>query len=753
MKKKVNFIFCLHNHQPVGNFDDVFEANYRQAYEPFIKLVQQYPEIKLSLHYSGSLLEWIDNTHPKFITDIKSMVKSGQVEIMGGGACDPILTMLPDEDKTGQITYFSDYLKELFGTRPQGMWLAERVWEQYLAKYIAGAGLKYTVVDDFHFRSAGINQHKLDGFFLTEEAGSLVNIFPGSEKLRYVIPFGDPSATIEILKQSASEEGDKIVVYADDGEKFGSWPTTYEHCYQNKWLERFFRELKENADWINFITFSDAIEKIKPRGKVYLPDCSYREMTEWALPAETLVGYDDLMEKIKQCGLYDKSFGFIKGGFWRNFKVKYPEINLMHSKMYEVSEEVRELDKKSPDYRKAREALYHGQCNCPYWHGVFGGFYLPHLRHSIYKYLIKAEKYVNNKQLTTNNLQLKEADFDCDGYPEIKMFNKDLCCYFKPHQGGAMYEFDIVEKEFNPLATVTRRQEAYHYKIMKAQSIKAVSQTTTIHDLVISKEKGLENLLYYDAYPRMSLLDHFFSLDCKLEDVSKSHYCEEGNFINADYSAKTPSGPILPKVSTPIRELPIIRGAPEPRPGGGSGVIGCPRIPPQREERGKEKQLTFSCQGKLNRADKEYPVKLVKLISLLNPPKIGLDIAYQITNSGEEDIEVVFGVEFNLSMLAGNAHDRFYYSAEKDDIGRLVSIGELARQKLFGIKDWYQKIDIGFSFDKPADIWYFPVQSVSQSEGGFELIYQNSVIIPHWKVKLMSGRSWSVKLLKTVSFL
>ncbi len=699
----------MHNHQPVGNFDDVFESNYRQAYEPFIKLVKQYPEIKLSLHYSGSLLEWIEHTHPKFIADIKAMVKSGQVEIMGGGLCDPILTMLPDDDKTGQLTCFSDYLKELFGVKPQGMWLAERVWEQYLTKYIACAGLKYTVVDDFHFRSAGISQHKLDGYFLTEEAGSCINIFPGSEKLRYVIPFGDPSSTIEILKQSATEEGDKIVVYADDGEKFGSWPTTYEHCYQNKWLERFFRTLRENADWINFITFKDAIDKIKPRGKAYLPDCSYREMTEWALPAETLVGYEDLLERIKQCGLYDKSFGFVKGGFWRNFKVKYPEINLMHSKMCEVSEEVGELDKKSPDYNKAREALYHGQCNCPYWHGVFGGFYLPHLRHSIYKHLIKAEKLAGGKKRVSNNLQLKEDDFDCDGYPEIKMFNRDLSCYFKPHQGGVMYEFDIMEKEFNPLATVTRRQEAYHYKIMKAQSLNAVNQTTTIHDLVISKEKGLENLLYYDAYPRMSLLDHFFNPDCKLEEVAKPHYCEEGDFINADYAAKMPSG--------------------------------------------KEKHLLFTRQGKIKRGDKEYPVKVVKSISFLNLPRAGLDIAYQITNVGSEDIEFVFGVEFNLSMLAGNAHDRFYYSADNENLGRLVSVGELSGQKLFGIKDWYQKIDIGFNIDKPSDIWYFPVQSVSQSEGGFELIYQNSVIIPHWKVKLSPKQVWSAKLLKTASFL
>lgn len=705
--KKVNFIFCLHNHQPVGNFDDIFEANYRQAYEPFLALARQYPEIKLSLHYSGSLLEWIEHTHPKFITDIKSMVASRQVEIMGGGFCDPILTMLPEVDKIGQITYFSSYLKARFGTEPTGMWLAERVWEQYLTKYIARAGLKYTVVDDFHFRSAGVQPHKLDGFFITEEDGYCISIFPGSEKLRYSIPFHDPSVTIEILKSFANESGDKMVVYADDGEKFGSWPRTYEHCYQNKWLERFFQTLSANADWINFITFKEAIDKFKPRDKVYLPDGAYREMTEWALPTETALGYEDLIARLKDSGLYDKARGFIKGGFWRNFRAKYPEINLMHARMVEVSEKVNALNKKSSAYKKttrrsaverAIEALYHGQCNCPYWHGVFGGFYLPHLRHSIYKYLIKAERLT---QATRGRTQ--ECDFDRDGYPEIKLANKDLSCYFKPHQGGAMYEFDIIEKEFNPLATVTRRQEPYHFKIMKAQTENANQNVTTIHNLILAKEKGLENLLYYDQYPRMSLLDHFFNPDCKLAEVAKSHYCEEGDFLVGEY-------------------IPSLK-------------------------RGEDGLLSLSRAGKIKRGDKEYPLAITKSVRLI---KRQLNIDYRITNTGSELLETIFGVEFNLSMLAGNAHDRFYYSQDNENLGPLVSVGELKGQKLFGIKDWYQKIDIRFILDKSVEIWYFPVQTVSQSESGLELIYQNSVIIPHGRLQLKPQETWQIQIVKEV---
>src|SRR5436305_7940107 len=43
----------------------------------------------------------------------------------------------------------------------------------------------------------------------------------------------------------------------------------------------------------------------------------------------------------------------------------------------------------------ARQALYRGQCNCPYWHGAFGGIYLPHLRNAIYNQLIACDNLID----------------------------------------------------------------------------------------------------------------------------------------------------------------------------------------------------------------------------------------------------------------------------------------------------------------------------------------------------------------------
>ena len=41
----------------------------------------------------------------------------------------------------------------------------------------------------------------------------------------------------------------------DDGEKFGAWPTTWEHCWgERRWVERFFEALEANADWLTTTT-------------------------------------------------------------------------------------------------------------------------------------------------------------------------------------------------------------------------------------------------------------------------------------------------------------------------------------------------------------------------------------------------------------------------------------------------------------------------------------------------------------------
>ena len=342
--KKINLVLGTHNHQPIGNFDSVFSYAYDHAYKPFLDLLEKYPDVRIAQHYTGILLDWFMANRPEIFTQIQRMVDCGQIEVMGGAYYEAILTVIPDEDKKSQLEKLSRTVRRKFGKTPHGMWLAERVWEQHLAQFIADAGLKYIVIDDTHFKYAGYADEELLGYYVTEEQGRMVSIFPISKMLRYTIPFQPVQRSIDYLRSLATEEGNRIVVFADDGEKFGVWPKTYDHVYKNGWLEDFFKALTANSDWIHITHFSDVMKAVPPIGRTYLPNASYAEMMHWALPSHHFMLYEEFESFLKNHGVLERYESFFKGGFWRNFLVKYAETNTMHKKMMRVSGRARRLD-------------------------------------------------------------------------------------------------------------------------------------------------------------------------------------------------------------------------------------------------------------------------------------------------------------------------------------------------------------------------------------------------------------------------
>ncbi len=519
----VRLILALHDHQPVGNFDGVFEQAYRASYLPFLDVLEGYPEIPFVLHTSGPLLEWLVDHRPDYIARIKALVEAGRVEILGGGFFEPILTMIPYRDRVGQIQSFSRYLEEIFPTKIRGMWVPERVWEQQLVSAIVAAGVEYTVLDDFHFASAGCSPEEVFGYYLSEDDGHLLKIFPGSERLRYAIPFQEPHATYLFLKDLAERRAGSTVVFADDGEKFGSWPKTFDHVYTHGWLGHFCDMLLANRDWLETTTFGRAVDSTLPLGKIYLRDCSYREMTEWALPPAVLGAYEQAAEQLSRLADAQgiKRF-FHAGGSWRNFKARYSESDEMYTRMLAVSSRLDAIESTAghdPDYLEAaRQELYRGQCNCPYWHGSFGGLYLPHLRNAIYRSLIAADTALDQAEGRTGPwVRHAVGDFNLDARQEVRIENDHLVALLCPAQGGHLYELDVRQSATNVLATLNRRPEAYHAKIVAAARAAARSRDkapAAAQDEATSfKQPGLDRLLIYDTHPRKALVDHFYPVD------------------------------------------------------------------------------------------------------------------------------------------------------------------------------------------------------------------------------------------------
>ena len=355
---------------------------------------------------------------------------------------------MPRATASGKIRSYTRWLQNRLGATVRGIWIPERVWEQSCTRDLVDAGIEYTVLDDFHFKCAGLGEPQLTGHWLTEDEGRLMSVFPGSERLRYLIPFGMPNETIDYLARIAEQHPGATVVFGDDGEKFGVWPETQKHVYDDGWLVRFFDALVQNQTWIQVTTLAEAFDNVPPVGKIYLPDCSYREMTEWALPVERQAEYNDLNRQMHDDPRWASMRSFIRGGFWRNFKVKYPETDEMYCRMMMVSRRLQETvdaaalgDQVDADLvEQARAELYRGQCNCAYWHGAFGGTYLPHLRNAVYGHLIAADNLLD-RAIGRPDAWIEAAadDFNFDARQEVRLTNDKLVALVAPSRGGQMW--------------------------------------------------------------------------------------------------------------------------------------------------------------------------------------------------------------------------------------------------------------------------------------------------------------------------
>ncbi len=699
MSPHVHLCLVLHNHQPIGNFDGVFEQAYQDSYLPFLEVFEPYDALNISLHTSGPLMLWLAERHPEYLDRVRLLVEAGRIEIVGGPQYEPILTMLPRRDRVGQIQSYSSWLQRNLGVSPAGMWMPERVWESGLTADVAAAGMRYTVLDDYHFKSAGMAEEELRSYFVVEDQGQLLRVFPGSEQLRYTIPFRPAHETIDYLRGIAHSNPGAVMTFGDDGEKFGTWPDTKSHVYDEGWLRSFFDALTENQEWLHTVTLAESIQNAAPAGKAYLPDCSYREMTVWSLPAESQEILDDVSHAMENDERWSHLESFVRGGFWRNFKVKYEETNEMYARMMQLSDRLAKAEASGHDageLAEIRDHLYRGQCNCPYWHGAFGGIYLPHLRNAIYEHLIQADTLLQEIEGTLHTVSATAGDYDYDGQQEIRLSNESMVAWIDPAQGGRMYEWDLRGINHNLLATLQRRPEAYHRKVLAGPS-SAGGDVASIHDRVVFKQEGLDQMIQYDRYARKSLMDHFFDNEATLESVSRGESPERGDFVELPFEAKLRRG--SDRVQAQLR-----------RDGNAWGI----------------------------------PITLTKAVTLQEGSG-NLSVTYLLENLPPAS-PLHFAVEWNFAGLPSGADDRYFSDVDGNQLGQLGERLDLNDVRGLSLSDRWLGVDIDLRTNRDSGVWAFPVETVSQSEAGFELVHQSVCVMPHWIITADAEGRWAVTI-------
>ena len=509
----VGFVFGVHLHQPVGNFDHVFAEHLRDVYRPLVERLAERRFFPFTLHISGPLLEWLETHDAAYLDLIGRLAADGHVELLLAGFYEPVLASLVPADRVEQVAWMREAIRRRFGVAATGLWLTERVWEPDLAAQLADAGVRYVVLDDRHFLVSGFEREQLHAPFWTESGGKRVALFPIDERLRYLIPFRPPAEIGEYLRDLRTA-GRPLAVFVDDGEKFGGWPGTKDWVYTRGWLAQFLDAVGAlvAAGEVRLTTPGAALDTVPSGGLAYLPTASYREMEAWALPPAAARRLAVLEHELGEARMAGPEGALVRGAHWRNFLVKYPEANRMHKKMLALSTLCRDRG----DPPDARRAIGRAQCNDAYWHGVFGGLYLPHLRAAIWRNLALAEAELRRGE----GLIVEQLDLDGDGAEEVWIHSGVFSALISPQRGGVIEEYTLLEQGINYADVLTRRRESYHEPAPgRAGQPEATTADGTPSIHALEQMVRLQHLPPIDRFDRALFVDRVLA-----GDVTLDHY-------------------------------------------------------------------------------------------------------------------------------------------------------------------------------------------------------------------------------------
>lgn len=658
MTRSISLALVIHNHQPVGNFGWIIEDVYRHAYEPLIGALERHPQIRLALHYTGPLLEWMAAQQPESVDRLRLLVEREQIEILGGGIYEPILISLPERDRTGQLERMRDEVAARFGQAPRGAWLAERVWEPSLPNDLASAGYEYTVLDDNHLRGAFVPENQMWNTYTTDDQGKLLTIFGTERGLRYRIPWQPVDDLIDYMRANATEDGQRVGIMGDDGEKFGGWPGTYELCWgDGRWIERGFTALEENSAWLTTVTPSRWMDEHAPAGRVYIPTASYGEMDGWALPVEEQPVFNRLLDHAASRNLPDMRF--LRGALWRNFQARYREINDLHKQMLRVSAAVDQMP--AGELRdRARDHLYRGQSNDCYWHGWFGGVYIVHMRMATLAELIGAEDLA----LGTSTALTGVADYDLDGIDEVALGTPGQTVIVDVADGAGLGSWDLRPGRMALASVLRRRPEPYHDTIRGAQHATEI----------VAKHDGLAESIEYDDHERRTGLVRVLDEDgVEVDDFDRMAWQVE---------------------EVTDSRLAVVREA------GG--------------------------------------LRLRKSISVYGDRDSG-SLTLRVEVAAQNAVSGTLELEWNVNLLGGGGNPAAYYRSG-DTEWRHDSAGFVEAGAELSFGNTYEGVNIALEANPPAPAEWFAVETVSNSDSGYERVYQGSCLVQRWPLALDTGQ-------------
>jgi hypothetical protein len=410
----VYLILGSHAHVPHGAGERDFENAYTELVRPFVSTLCRYPDIQAVVHYSGTLLHWMEKSHPELLMLIADMVARKQVEMLGGGFYEPLLPVIPQQDRIGQIELLTTYLRRHFGKRPQGCWIPAFAWEQQLVSPLAACGMSYAFLEERQFQAAGAAPEDLFAPCISEDQGKLITVFPVLRSVEIAPAKKNVLAVCAELRKRLPAGG-IVPVFPEPPSGGGGEAADY------AW-NRFFGELS-------------------------LPESP----VECVTPGKMLKGLNGL----KKLGFPDSAGAAGERVTPRRFLIEHPEVNGIYAKMIFTGVLINQLRGDKARKQNAREELWKAQGADILFVAARDGLCRHTLRKAAYRSLIGAERITREKGKFGPSLV--QFDFDLDGEAEYLFQDAKINCYIQP-LGAGIFELDYLPRSWNYLDAGSGRE-------------------------------------------------------------------------------------------------------------------------------------------------------------------------------------------------------------------------------------------------------------------------------------------------------
>jgi hypothetical protein len=351
-----------------------------------IGLLQGRPALKLSVFFTGQMLEALSREHKKECRQLGEFVANKQLEFLGGPYNDAMLPLFPKKLRELQLQKHKKILSDSL-MEPTGYFCKSHAWEISLTESLEKYGFEYALMPDISIQEALGRKALVSGWFAAEYGGSFVRILTYSQSLSSICQSSNRAEITNSLKNFKDSNGINCILLNVDLE---------ETVFTSQWLQALDTAKAEGLD-IEHALLCQAVLEQKAAGKV------------------NLISYSSFAPSC------------------RDILLRMPEINFLHKRILSVYFKAHSLSD-SKIQEKVFESLLTSMPQS-YFEKTANGMLHNSVRFRANRAVMKTEKVLAESD-AKEGIRFAMSGFFLDGNQQLLFSNQYLECLIEPVFGG-----------------------------------------------------------------------------------------------------------------------------------------------------------------------------------------------------------------------------------------------------------------------------------------------------------------------------